>query len=45
MHGITAARPTLDDVYLRYAGRRFAEAEEPAADPSQPAQTPSGGPR
>jgi ABC-2 type transport system ATP-binding protein len=24
---VTAARPSLDDVYLRYAGRRFAEAE------------------
>jgi ABC-2 type transport system ATP-binding protein len=24
VHGITAARPSLDDVYLRYAGRRFA---------------------
>jgi ABC-2 type transport system ATP-binding protein len=23
---VTAARPSLDDVYLRYAGRRFAEA-------------------
>ncbi|HET6357002.1 MAG TPA: ABC transporter, partial [Streptomyces sp.] len=23
----TVARPSLDDVYLRYAGRRFAEAE------------------
>ena len=38
VRGITAARPTLDDVYLRYAGRRFAEAEagQPAA--SQPAR-------
>jgi ABC-2 type transport system ATP-binding protein len=24
---VTVARPSLDDVYLRYAGRRFAEAE------------------
>jgi ABC-2 type transport system ATP-binding protein len=24
---VTAARPSLDDVYLRYAGRRFVEAE------------------
>jgi ABC-2 type transport system ATP-binding protein len=24
---VTAARPSLDDVYLRYAGRRFAEAD------------------
>jgi ABC-2 type transport system ATP-binding protein len=23
----TVARPSLDDVYLRYAGRRFSEAE------------------
>lgn len=31
---VTAARPSLDDVYLRYAGRRFAEADaaEVAAD-------------
>jgi ABC-2 type transport system ATP-binding protein len=28
---VTAARPSLDDVYLRYAGRRFAEAEEAVA--------------
>jgi ABC-2 type transport system ATP-binding protein len=26
----TVARPSLDDVYLRYAGRRFAEADLPA---------------
>jgi ABC-2 type transport system ATP-binding protein len=45
VHGITAARPSLDDVYLRYAGRRFAEAEEPASAASQPAQNPSGGTR
>jgi ABC-2 type transport system ATP-binding protein len=45
VHGITAARPTLDDVYLRYAGRRFAEAEEPALAASQPAGNPSGGNR
>jgi ABC-2 type transport system ATP-binding protein len=25
---VTAARPSLDDVYLRYAGRRFSEAEK-----------------
>jgi len=47
VHGVTAARPTLDDVYLRFAGRRFAEAEEPAPATSQPAgqpgQSPSGG--
>jgi ABC-2 type transport system ATP-binding protein len=26
---VTVARPSLDDVYLRYAGRRFAEADAP----------------
>ncbi|NNN32889.1 ATP-binding cassette domain-containing protein [Streptomyces sp. S3(2020)] len=26
----TVARPSLDDVYLRYAGRRYSEADEPA---------------
>ena len=36
VHGITATRPTLDDVYLRYAGRRLAEAEEPARTPASP---------
>jgi ABC-2 type transport system ATP-binding protein len=45
VHGITAARPSLDDVYLRYAGRRFAEAEESAALTSPPAPSPSGGTR
>ena len=34
VHGVTAARPTLDDVYLRFTGRRLAEAEEPAAPAS-----------
>jgi ABC-2 type transport system ATP-binding protein len=24
---VTVARPSLDDVYLRHAGRRFAEAD------------------
>jgi ABC-2 type transport system ATP-binding protein len=33
VHGVTAARPTLDDVYLRFTGRRFAEAEQPAPEP------------
>ncbi|WP_405909507.1 ATP-binding cassette domain-containing protein [Streptomyces sp. NBC_00828] len=28
----TVARPSLDDVYLRYAGRRYSEAEAEAAD-------------
>jgi len=25
---VTVARPSLDDVYLRYAGRSFSQAEE-----------------
>ena len=29
----TVARPSLDDVYLRYAGRRFAEADQSHATP------------
>jgi ABC-2 type transport system ATP-binding protein len=36
----TVARPSLDDVYLRHAGRRFAEADQSPATPS-----PSGGSR
>ena len=36
----TVARPSLDDVYLRHAGRRFADADRPA-----PAATPAGGAR
>jgi ABC-2 type transport system ATP-binding protein len=39
----TVARPSLDDVYLRYAGRRFSEAEAAAA-PS-PALAAAGGAR
>ncbi|MFJ1612569.1 ATP-binding cassette domain-containing protein [Streptomyces sp. NPDC088251] len=40
----TVARPSLDDVYLRHAGRRFSEAE--AADARQPsAPAPAGGTR
>jgi ABC-2 type transport system ATP-binding protein len=30
----TVARPSLDDVYLRYAGRRFAEADQSPAAPA-----------
>ena len=45
VHGITAARPSLDDVYLRYAGRRFADAEEPIPAGSQPVLHSSGGTR
>jgi ABC-2 type transport system ATP-binding protein len=36
---VTVARPSLDDVYLRFAGRSFAAAEEAARRP--PSQTPS----
>ena len=36
----TVARPSLDDVYLRHAGRRFADADQPA-----PAASPAGGSR
>ncbi|MFJ1882242.1 ABC transporter ATP-binding protein [Streptomyces sp. NPDC088137] len=39
----TVARPSLDDVYLRYAGRRFSEAETADARPAVP--TPAGGTR
>ncbi|MER7183722.1 ABC transporter, partial [Streptomyces hyaluromycini] len=28
----TVARPSLDDVYLRYAGRRYAEADSADSD-------------
>ena len=31
---VTVARPSLDDVYLRYAGRRFADADTAAALPA-----------
>ncbi|GGV82202.1 daunorubicin resistance protein DrrA family ABC transporter ATP-binding protein [Streptomyces gelaticus] len=40
----TVARPSLDDVYLRYAGRRFAEAEAAVAR-QVPALTAAGGNR
>jgi ABC-2 type transport system ATP-binding protein len=30
----TVARPSLDDVYLRYAGRRFTEADQSPATPA-----------
>jgi ABC-2 type transport system ATP-binding protein len=36
----TVARPSLDDVYLRHAGRRFAEADQSRVTPA-----PSGGSR
>lgn len=42
----TVARPSLDDVYLRYAGRRFAEAEAEGADARRaPVPTHAGGNR
>jgi ABC-2 type transport system ATP-binding protein len=34
---VTVARPSLDDVYLRYAGRRFAEADAAPAGAGAPA--------
>jgi ABC-2 type transport system ATP-binding protein len=30
----TVARPSRDDVYLRYSGRRFTEADQPPAAPA-----------
>ena len=36
----TVARPSLDDVYLRYSGRRFTEADQSAITPAT-----SGGPK
>jgi ABC-2 type transport system ATP-binding protein len=39
---VTVARPSLDDVYLRYTGRRFAEADADAASPT-PVLTAAGG--
>lgn len=40
----TVARPSLDDVYLRYAGRRFSEAES-AGSRGAHAPVAAGGPR
>jgi ABC-2 type transport system ATP-binding protein len=34
VHAATVARPSLDDVYLRHAGRRFADADEHPASSS-----------
>jgi ABC-2 type transport system ATP-binding protein len=31
---VTVARPSLDDVYLRYTGRRYSEAEAEAGEPA-----------
>ncbi|AZM45088.1 ABC transporter [Streptomyces sp. WAC 06738] len=45
---VTVARPSLDDVYLRYAGRRFADADSagPAGDaPAAAAAAAAGGAR
>ncbi|MGW2655995.1 ATP-binding cassette domain-containing protein [Streptomyces sp. NPDC001478] len=41
----TVARPSLDDVYLRYAGRRFADAEADAPSASASAPAVAGGAR
>ncbi|MGQ4351598.1 ABC transporter ATP-binding protein [Streptomyces drozdowiczii] len=38
----TVARPSLDDVYLRYAGRRFQEAEGEPANTPEPALAAGG---
>jgi ABC-2 type transport system ATP-binding protein len=38
---VTVARPSLDDVYLRYAGRRFAEADTAGTDAPAPDSTPA----
>ena len=38
---VTVARPSLDDVYLRYAGRRFSEADAAPASPD-PHAIPAG---
>ncbi|MET7512490.1 ATP-binding cassette domain-containing protein [Streptomyces sp. NPDC005480] len=40
----TVARPSLDDVYLRYAGRRYSEAQAATGDESD-ALAPAGGAR
>jgi ABC-2 type transport system ATP-binding protein len=32
----TVARPSLDDVYLRYSGRRFTDADQSPATPATP---------
>jgi ABC-2 type transport system ATP-binding protein len=44
VHGVTAARPTLDDVYLRHAGRRLADAEQPGPGQPPTGQPPTGQP-
>ncbi len=41
---VTVARPSLDDVYLRHAGRRFADADQPTS-PAPTIATPAGGSR
>ncbi|HEX2498237.1 MAG TPA: ABC transporter, partial [Actinomycetes bacterium] len=41
---VTVARPSLDDVYLRHVGRRFAEAESDAGTDA-PTLTTTGGSR
>lgn len=40
---VTVARPSLDDVYLRYAGRRFSEADVAGPGEAGPVDAGSGG--
>jgi ABC-2 type transport system ATP-binding protein len=42
---VTVARPSLDDVYLRYAGRRFADADAGDAAPADVPASAAGGAR
>lgn len=42
---VTVARPSLDDVYLRYAGRRFADADSAGLAGGAPAPAAAGGAR
>ena len=44
---VAVARPSLDDVYLRYTGRRYSAAAEPGAEagPGEQATEPGGGRR
>ncbi len=41
----TVARPSLDDVYLRHAGRRFADADAGHSPAAAPVTAPAGGSR
>jgi ABC-2 type transport system ATP-binding protein len=45
---VAVARPSLDDVYLRYTGRRYSDAAEPGAEAAEPGNEtaePGGGRR